>query len=205
MYFYVHSQRRTYHECRAHRWNCHHSTTRCSRCHRRSLHYAEVRQRSSLELSTLATATPCLAARCFVASSFPCPFKLNTAVSSSSSFTLAFPIMFGYRYLQIFLLHIAMSVSSPTLSPVLFKSRWHVSFHLVFGRPLFPFEVFLEYPFSTLSSVLNTFLSMCSLSLLITSSCVSMWSFWQPVSLSLFLGCVSVPSIVFACHSAHSS
>ena len=97
VYFHVHSQRRTYHECRSHGWNCHHSTTRCRCRHRRSLHYAEVRQRSSLELSTLATATPCLAARCFMASSFPypssilCPFKLNAAVSSS--FPVAFPIM----------------------------------------------------------------------------------------------------------------
>ena len=29
-----------------------------------------------------------------------------------------------------------MSISSPTLNPVLFMSLWHASFHLVFGRPL---------------------------------------------------------------------
>ena len=60
---------------------------------------------------------------------------------------------------MIFLLHIALSVSSPALSPVLFKSRWHASFHLVFGRPLFLFPGI---------SALNTFLSMCSPSLLST-------------------------------------
>ena len=60
---------------------------------------------------------------------------------------------------MIFLLHIALSVSSPALSPVLFKSRWHASFHLGFGRPLFLFPGI---------SALYTFLSMCSPSLLIT-------------------------------------
>ena len=55
--------------------------------------------------------------------------------------------------------HIALSVSSPALSPVLCKSRWHASFHLVFGRPLFLFPGIYA---------LNTFLSMCSPSLLIT-------------------------------------
>ena len=54
---------------------------------------------------------------------------------------------------------IALPVSSPTLSPVPFKSRWHASFHLVFGRPLF---------LSPGISAPNTFLSMCSPSLLIT-------------------------------------
>ena len=53
---------------------------------------------------------------------------------------------------MIFLLHIALSVSSPALNPVLFKSRWQASFHLVFGRPLFLFPGI---------SALNTFLSMC--------------------------------------------
>ena len=37
------------------------------------------------------------------------------------------------------LLHIALSVSSPALSPVLFKTRWHASSYLVFGRPLIVF------------------------------------------------------------------
>ena len=60
---------------------------------------------------------------------------------------------------MIFLLHIALSVSPPALSPVLCKSRWHASFHLVFGRPLFLFPGI---------SALVTFLSMCSPSLLIT-------------------------------------
>ena len=57
--------------------------------------------------------------------------------------------------LQIFLLHIALSVSSPALSPALFTSRWHTSFHLVFD--LFPRV-----------SVLNIFPSVRSSSLLIT-------------------------------------
>ena len=57
-------------------------------------------------------------------------------------------------WLMIFLLHVALSISSPALSPVLFKSRWHTSFHLVFGRPFFPG-----------TSVLCTFLSVCFLSL----------------------------------------
>ena len=61
---------------------------------------------------------------------------------------------------MIFLLHIALSVSSPALSPVWFKSRWQSSFHLVFVHPLFIFPGM---------SVLNTFNSMCSSSLLITS------------------------------------
>ena len=52
---------------------------------------------------------------------------------------------------MIFLLHIALSVSSPALSPVLFMYRWHASFHLVFGRPIF------LYPGV---SILNTFISM---------------------------------------------
>ena len=43
--------------------------------------------------------------------------------------------------------------------PSTFMSRWHASFHLVFGRPFFLFPGL---------SVLNTFLSMCSPSLLIT-------------------------------------
>ena len=33
--------------------------------------------------------------------------------------------------LMILLLHITLSVSSPALSPALFKSRWHTFFHLV--------------------------------------------------------------------------
>ena len=36
-------------------------------------------------------------------------------------------------------LHIALSVSSPALSPVLFMSHWDVYFHLVFGHTLFLF------------------------------------------------------------------
>ena len=60
---------------------------------------------------------------------------------------------------MIFLLHIALSVSPPALSPIVFKSREHASFHLVFGRHLFIFPGI---------SALNTFLRMCSPSLLIT-------------------------------------
>ena len=60
---------------------------------------------------------------------------------------------------MIFLLHIALFVSSPALSPVLCKFRLHASFHLVFGRPLFLFPGI---------SALITFLSMCSPSLFIT-------------------------------------
>ena len=40
---------------------------------------------------------------------------------------------------MIFLLNVALSISSPALSPVLFTSRCHchVSFHLTFRHPLF--------------------------------------------------------------------
>ena len=86
-------------------------------------------------------------------------------------------------WLLFFLLHIALSVSSPALSSVLFKSRWHASFHLVFGRPLFLFPDL----FSTFSSVFVVHLSASHAR---TSSIVSPWSFWKPASLSLFLGCV---------------
>ena len=54
---------------------------------------------------------------------------------------------------------LALSVSSPAVSRVLFKSRWHMSFHHVFGHLLFLFPGL---------SVPNTFLSMCSPSLFIT-------------------------------------
>ena len=43
------------------------------------------------------------------------------------------------RALHIFttvLLHITLSIYSPALSPVLFMSRWHESFHPVFGHHL---------------------------------------------------------------------
>ena len=82
------------------------------------------------------------------------PTYLLTYFSSGFSHHVGSPV-----WLMIFLLHIALSVSSPALSPVLFRSRWHASFHLVFGRPLFLFPGI---------SALNTFLSMCSPSLLIT-------------------------------------
>ena len=58
---------------------------------------------------------------------------------------------------MIFLLRIAMSISSPALSPVLLKLRWHTCFNFVFSRPLFLFPCI---------NVLNTFPSMCSSSLL---------------------------------------
>ena len=79
-------------------------------------------------------------------------------------------------WLMIFLLHIALSVFSLALSPVLFKYHWHVSFHLVFGRPIFLFPSV---------SVLNTFLSPSHAR---TSSICSPLSFWKPAPLSLFLG-----------------
>ena len=60
---------------------------------------------------------------------------------------------------MIFLLHIALCVSSPALSPVLFKYRLHASFRLVFGRPLFLLPGI---------SAFKTFPSMCSPSLLST-------------------------------------
>ena len=60
---------------------------------------------------------------------------------------------------MIFLLHVAMSNSSPVLIAVFFKSRWHSSFHLVFSHSLFLFSGI---------SVLNTFLGMCSSALLFT-------------------------------------
>ena len=69
------------------------------------------------------------------------------AVGSSSS---SFPLFF---------------LSSPCPSPLslsvqnVSKSRWIASFHLIFGRPLFLFPGV---------SVLNTFLSVCSSSLLVT-------------------------------------
>ena len=56
-----------------------------------------------------------------------------------------------------------LSVSSPTLSPVPFKCIWHTSIHLVFGGPPFLLPGTYQY-----ISSLNTFLSMCSSSLLIT-------------------------------------
>ena len=62
---------------------------------------------------------------------------------------------------MIFLLHVTLSISSPTLSPALFIPRWHPSFHLVFDHPFFLF---------TGISILNTFLSMCSSSLIIVCS-----------------------------------
>ena len=65
---------------------------------------------------------------------------------------------------MVLLLHIALSVSSPALSPLLFKSRWLASFHHVFGR-LSSFS--LVYPISTLSSLCVLHLSPLS-SLLIT-------------------------------------
>ena len=51
---------------------------------------------------------------------------------------------------MIFLLHVALSICSPALSPVFFSSRWHVSFHRVFDYPLFLFHCI---------SVLRTFRS----------------------------------------------
>ena len=60
---------------------------------------------------------------------------------------------------MIFLLHVTLSISSPTLSTVLFMSRWHASFQLVITRPLVFFPGI---------SVLNTLLRMCSSSLFIT-------------------------------------
>ena len=53
----------------------------------------------------------------------------------------------------IFLLRVALSVSSPVLSPVLVLSQWHASLNLLSGDPLFLFPGI---------SVLNNFLSMCS-------------------------------------------
>ena len=60
---------------------------------------------------------------------------------------------------MIFLLHVTLSVCSPAHSPVLFMSRWHATFHLVFDRLLFFFPRIC---------ILNTFLSSCSSSFLIT-------------------------------------
>ena len=123
-----------------------------------------------------------------------------------------------------------------SLSPVLFKYRWHASFHLVFSRPLF---LFLVYPFSTLSSqpsilfksrwlvyvhlvvgcplflvhdvsVLNTFLSMCSSSVLIT--CPYQFNRFSVTfgslrhshcSSDMFVPACMVPCLrVFACHTS---
>ena len=80
--------------------------------------------------------------------------SILTYFSSGLSHHVGSPV-----WLMIFLLHIALSVSSPALSSVLFKYRWHASFHLFFGRSLFLFPGI---------SAFNTFLSMCSPSLLIT-------------------------------------
>ena len=96
---------------------------------------------------------------------------------------------------MIFLLHIALSVSSLALSPVLFISRWHASFHLVFGHPLFLFNGI---------SGLNTFLSMCSSSRLI--ACPYQFNrfsvlFWKPAS--LMLTHVFFPDLIITCHSEH--
>ena len=66
------------------------------------------------------------------------------------SLVLLFPWLFpssrvaGMTWLMIFVLHVALSISSSALTPNTFKSRWHSS--------------------------LNTFLSMCSLSRFITCS-----------------------------------
>ena len=50
-----------------------------------------------------------------------------------------FPLHIGspVRLSMIFLFHVALSISSPTLSPALFMTCWHASFHLMFGHLLF--------------------------------------------------------------------
>ena len=60
---------------------------------------------------------------------------------------------------MIFLLHVALSISSPALTPEHFMFLLHVHFHLVSGHPLVLFPGV---------SSLNTCLSVCSSSLLIT-------------------------------------
>ena len=73
--------------------------------------------------------------------------------------------------LMIFLLQIALSISSSARNPVLFMSCWLACLHLVFGRPIFLFLVI---------SVLNTFFA-CALHLSSsharTSSIASLRSF----------------------------
>ena len=68
-------------------------------------------------------------------------------------FPLAFPFMEGRRFdwwssysnyikeTKILLwLHVALSISSPALCQILFKSRWHASFHHVFAPSVFLFH-----------------------------------------------------------------
>ena len=86
---------------------------------------------------------------------------------------------------QIFLLHIALSVSSLALSPVLFKSCWRASFQLVFGLPLFPFPGV---------SILNTFIGRCSSPLLIT--CLYQFNRLSMISLEAY-STLFVPRISF--------
>ena len=102
----------------------------------------------------LSVSSPTLSWSSFSTSPCPSPHPLSADLPSPHC-----PVRLLARSQLIFLLHIALSVSSPALSPILSKSRWHASFHLVFGRPLFLFPCI---------SALNTFLSLCSSSLLVT-------------------------------------
>ena len=80
---------------------------------------------------------------------------------------------------------------------VLFKSRWHASFHLVFGRPIF---LSLVYPFSILSSICVLHLSSSHAR---TGSIVSM--IFLEAHVTRFSSDVFVPDLVFACHSTVSA
>ena len=95
---------------------------------------------------------------------------------------------------------------SPRLLSVQYFSSWHASFHLVFDRRLFPFPGI---------SALNTLLSSSTLLITCyhcTSSIVSPWCFWKPVSLSpLFLWCYDINHnilfifIALACGAKHDA
>ena len=73
--------------------------------------------------------------------------------------------------------HRLVRLLARALSQVLVKSRWHASFHRVFGRPLFVFPGI---------SVISTFLSRRSSSLLIT--CPSRFN--RLFAILLFIVCV---------------
>ena len=91
----------------------------------------------------------------------------------------------------------ASSLSHHSLSvQYVFKSRWHGSFHVVFGRPLpFPWYIgprhFLQYAFV---------ISLHGMSLQVQSSlrdiCGSLWHSRCP-------SYVFVPDLVFACHTVY--
>ena len=101
---------------------------------------------------------------------------------------------------MIFLFHVTLSISSPALKPVLLMFRRHPSFHLVLGRTFFLFPGV---------SVLNTFLSMSSSSLLV-STAPRMPVPVQPSLRNHFgrlrhssLSYLFVPDLAIVCHSAH--